>query len=448
MDEDGDFPWETLSDVYFGEAQPHSPPTWGPEADCDIDMHMSDTFDLPELAGIDLNPPLSPPILPSMAFDDMMVGHGLPFFDYEYDQQVSHTAEGFQATCVAAYYLDENDRWVDRFSCDQQTNCSGNFIETEGPGGVRGEGGVSPACSKADPAAVPERHTEAGGRRDRFDADQIAALHQWLSDNQSDPFPDAGAKGQLSRTTGLSVRRIERWFARTRQRKLQRAWTAAAGNFNLSHGVGLRVQPSDEHSAEPLASHTTVPARHVCEAFRHSRSLCIHLGAWRSGSTSTGSAGKRQSTRLRLRTQSCAPRIEGSSHYRSQTGATGGFPSASDAGASLDVAVASPPPVSSLPDELPSVWLDEPSLSLTATAILEQSRTDSQDALKVRAWLESLPGSFEPSDQPPPFAPAESPLRPPSPPAVVRRRRRRLACWGCFKRKVHPPGRIEPSFPR
>ncbi|KAJ9603710.1 hypothetical protein H2200_011896 [Cladophialophora chaetospira] len=57
-------------------------------------------------------------------------------------------------------------------------------------------------------------------KKARFTAPQIAILENWLFSNLGNPFPDKEAKASLARSAKLSIRQVQRWFARTRQRKL------------------------------------------------------------------------------------------------------------------------------------------------------------------------------------------------------------------------------------
>jgi hypothetical protein len=60
-------------------------------------------------------------------------------------------------------------------------------------------------------------------RSSRFRKGQQQILEEWLLRNMSYPYPQEQDKVSLSSCTGLSVRQVETWFSRTRQRKLIRA---------------------------------------------------------------------------------------------------------------------------------------------------------------------------------------------------------------------------------
>lgn len=71
--------------------------------------------------------------------------------------------------------------------------------------------------------------------RSRLSRKQTDILNQWLLQHD-EPYPTRGDKSTLSKQTGLTVNQISFWFARTRQRKLQRVNTHA-NHLSLSSGA-------------------------------------------------------------------------------------------------------------------------------------------------------------------------------------------------------------------
>ena len=79
-----------------------------------------------------------------------------------------------------------------------------------------------PESSKSSNKLSLKSSSSAPRKKSRFCQRQTDLLEQWLSHNLDNPFPDKLTKKSLAQATGLTIRQIERWFARTRQRKLKR----------------------------------------------------------------------------------------------------------------------------------------------------------------------------------------------------------------------------------
>ncbi|KIW69093.1 hypothetical protein PV04_04988 [Phialophora macrospora] len=87
-----------------------------------------------------------------------------------------------------------------------------------------------PASSASHETGSSKRGKKAVAKKPAFTQFQTGVLEDWLSRNLADPFPSAKTKASLADSTGLSIRQVERWFARTRQRKLVRLTLDQAGS--------------------------------------------------------------------------------------------------------------------------------------------------------------------------------------------------------------------------
>ncbi|KAK5047753.1 hypothetical protein LTR84_006418 [Exophiala bonariae] len=273
---------------------------------------------LPELLGAHWNPLLfysgaSNRDGPLTAVDDsIFASHDLAPFENSLDQPISQFPDDGYA-CFADDFDTINFTYGNISPSNQQLNGTNLFTEAWLQNSAWTEWNKNAPFTRIDSVATSDVLRTAAPQRYRFDEGQITKLQNWLSENLSNPFPDANAKAHLSQVTGLSVRQIERWFARTRQRKLQRNSAATAFIALTSedqHGEAPRPQSSGEDIASPKDSPTAVQYRHLCETFNRSRSLYPNQWSRRSRATRARSDIERKLTITRLRAQSCPPRIE------------------------------------------------------------------------------------------------------------------------------------------
>lgn len=470
VDRDEELQQPAVSDplLSFGQRQNDEPST-AAIGSCGVDVYMPDDFALPELAGDSWDPSLfhgistsdfNPISLPT---DTTVAGHGLPAPNDAPTGSVKNLINAGRESLFPANEVDRDfTRSISQSQSDERFNNTrgfneGQFLEGE----FYAEWNDHSEHSDTARLAIPEIYPKAGRQRDRFDENQTLVLQSWLSENQSNPFPDASTKAHLNNLTGLSVRQIERWFARTRQRKLQRNLTAGTlinirlkdetQTANMSKSEILVTQEIGSVKT-PLKSHTTGQHQQTCRNFGPSRSRRQVQLPRRSESASAGRAINIKSNGACLRSQSCPPCTAFSLNYFHEFRSS---LSASDTGASLQVAVASSPHGSSLPGALPQELLDNTKSTLFA-AILEQNQTCSDDNLKVEVWLQSLPESIEPpyfpstseylveayhSSSAPQHASQQSPSLP-----VAPKPRRDISCNSCRKRKVGLSGGVDEYF--
>jgi len=207
------------------------------------------------------------------------------------------------------------------------------------------------------------------------------------------------------------VRQIERWFARTRSRKLQRSSTAnivdppgyaqVAQEQDLAQHEGTDIQIREDIHTAPSSSHGLLQSYCARERTCQTKPHHLLLRSRKSWSAAPGHIIGPEAAFFNLRSHSCPPRISSSFMNLSLMALNARLPAATDSRASLQVAVASLQRSSSLAGEPSILWSDPLQLSLTATGILEQSEDVSEDDRKVAVWLENLPDSLESPDQPP-----------------------------------------------
>ena len=136
-------------------------------------------------------------------------------------------------------------------------------------------------------------------KKPRFTRTQNGVLEHWLLSNLSNPFPDLKTKEGLVQDTGLSIRQVASWFARTRQRKLERLELDAASSRS-SEDVISTGQPEYQE----------VSGLDGCRNRNHASAFKTRGKAWSIGGHSSE---LRDTSALELyasSSQSCPPRLE------------------------------------------------------------------------------------------------------------------------------------------
>lgn len=99
------------------------------------------------------------------------------------------------------------------------------------------------------------RIIKATGTRTRFTSEQTRILQTWLSNHMNDPYPERTVQIQLASATRLNVKQVQSWFARARQRWLQKQVdsTSTRNEFELED----LVLENTEHQRGPRPDETS-----------------------------------------------------------------------------------------------------------------------------------------------------------------------------------------------
>ncbi|EXJ60145.1 hypothetical protein A1O7_04297 [Cladophialophora yegresii CBS 114405] len=138
-----------------------------------------------------------------------------------------------------------------------------------------------PCSTTSHDTDSPKRKVKVVGKKSAFTQFQTEVLEDWLSRNLADPFPSPEIKASLANSTGLSVRQVERWFARTRQRKLTRLKLEEAGSI----GGEEVMAPSQAHPQQGPELRRHGPPEHASShhEFEMQGRACRSLTGTRTG---------------------------------------------------------------------------------------------------------------------------------------------------------------------
>jgi hypothetical protein len=137
-----------------------------------------------------------------------LLGHIFPFQDvFQRDNRLDHSLE------IQEQHHDANGAYTHlgddaEGSQKPQASCTKRNIGQLSSASDRSSSGKSKKPQKK------KRHST------KFTPDQTSILQAWLDGHLINPYPEKAEKEDLSVRTGLTVRQIEAWLARTRQRKL------------------------------------------------------------------------------------------------------------------------------------------------------------------------------------------------------------------------------------
>jgi hypothetical protein len=209
----------------------------------------------------------------------------------------------------------------------------GNFNDNESNMARKRE--RSRSGKSSDNSVMPRRKKIA------LDSSQTRYFEQWLLANKADPYPDRKTKSDLAKASGLTLRQVEAWFSRTRQRKLVRVHhnqRPASGQKEVVHRMPVALGEADLHDicfARPLCCNFRLPLESISLAEPYARpphQRKLDLG---------GSSHNLEDKALR-RARSCPPSIQ-FKRLLLESESVSLYGTGTNDGTSLQVGLSSPP---------------------------------------------------------------------------------------------------------
>ncbi|KAI0468311.1 hypothetical protein F4859DRAFT_211223 [Xylaria cf. heliscus] len=123
---------------------------------------------------------------------------------------------------------------------------------------------------------------------------QKAILNGWITENP-EPYPSKQDKANLASSTGLTLKQISSWFARTRQRKLNRIHVA---------GPSINTENSSSSAKHPEREQFTTPEVVSSSDTHNPVSPSVFEGLWSSNTSFPRHRGGRPMRKISSRSQS------------------------------------------------------------------------------------------------------------------------------------------------